>query len=123
MAGRPENSWPQLPASSWLRLMAPGMSRWSAAKSSAVRTSISVGAFAVPISRDSFSADIVVGEDMDAPSFRVRDAILGHVASWGDRKTPKAVLQPKSADAVNAVRLSCIGFAYTKKGPPNWGGP
>src|ERR1700730_12537062 len=73
--------------------MAPGISRWSAAKSSSVRTSIRAGIFAVPINRASLSGDIVVGDDMDAASPKKRDAILGHVASWGDRRTPIAVLQ------------------------------
>src|SRR5882757_7347177 len=40
------------------------MSRGSAAKSSSGRTSIRAGVFAVPISRASFSGDIVVKEDM-----------------------------------------------------------
>jgi hypothetical protein len=40
--------------------MAPGISRWSAAKSSSVRTSIRAGMFAVPINRASLSDDIVV---------------------------------------------------------------
>ena len=65
---RPENSSPQSAASSWMRLTAPGISRGSAAKSSSVRTSISAGIFAVPIRRASLSGDIVVGDDMDAPS-------------------------------------------------------
>src|SRR6266436_9550051 len=73
--------------------MAPGISRWSAAKSSSVRTSIRAGIFAVPINRTNLSGDIVVGDDMDAPSQKKRDAILGHVASWGDRRTPMAALQ------------------------------
>src|SRR6266404_8375167 len=73
--------------------MAPGISRWSAAKSSSVRTSIRAGIFAVPISRANLSGDIVVGDDMNAPSQKKRDAILGHVASWGDRRTPMTLLQ------------------------------
>ena len=51
---------PSRPASSWLRLTVPGISRGSAAKSSSVRTSIRTGMFAVPISRASLSGDIVV---------------------------------------------------------------
>jgi hypothetical protein len=39
---------------------APGISRWSAAKSSSVRTSIRAGMCAVPINRESLSGDIVV---------------------------------------------------------------
>src|SRR5258707_12651580 len=73
--------------------MAPGISRWSAAKSSSVRTSIRAGIFAVPISRANLSEDIDVKDDMNAPSQKKRDAILGHVASWGDRRTPMGVLQ------------------------------
>ena len=68
MAERPENSSPQSAAFSWLRLTAPGISRGSAAKSSSVRTSISAGIWAVPIRRASLSDDIVVGDDMVAPS-------------------------------------------------------
>jgi hypothetical protein len=44
------------------------MSLGSAAKSSSVRTSIKAGVFAVPISRASLSEDIVVKDDMNAPS-------------------------------------------------------
>src|SRR5258707_13175644 len=73
--------------------MAPGISRWSAAKSSSVRTSIRAGIFAVPISRANLSEDIDVKDDMNAPSQKKRDAILGHVASWGDRRTPMGALQ------------------------------
>ena len=56
----PENLPLQSPASWWLRLIAPGISRWSAAKSSSVRTSIRAGMLAVPINRESLSGDIVV---------------------------------------------------------------
>jgi hypothetical protein len=49
-----------------------------------MRTSISVGALAVPISRDNLSDEIEVYEDMLRP-FVNQDAILGHVASRGDR--------------------------------------
>src|SRR5258705_9352814 len=41
------------------------------------------------------------------PREKKRDAILGHVASWGDRKTPRPPLQPKSAAAVN-VLVGCV---------------
>jgi hypothetical protein len=60
----------------------------SAAKSSSVRTSIRAGAFAVPIRRASLSDDMVVNVDMMRPRITERDAILGHVASWGDRSIP-----------------------------------
>jgi hypothetical protein len=60
---RPVNSGAQ----SWTlrcdRRVAPGINRGSAAKSSSMRTSISVGAFAVPISRDSLSDEIEVYDD------------------------------------------------------------
>ena len=46
----PAQSW----TSRWERRLAPGISRGSAAKSSSMRTSISVGAFAVPMRRDKF---------------------------------------------------------------------
>src|SRR2546423_9751839 len=71
--------------------MAPGISRGSAAKSFSVRTSIRTGVFAVPIKRASLSGDISVNDDMMRP--RERDAILGLVASWGDRRAPIARLQ------------------------------
>src|ERR1700740_1923591 len=87
--------------------MAPGISRWSAAKSSSVRTSIRAGTFGVPISRASLSGDIVVGDDMDAPSPKKRDAILGHVASWGDRRTPKTALQRNRRGL--SMRLAGLG--------------
>jgi len=45
------------------------------------------GAWVVPISRDSLSEEIEVYEDMLRP-FEKQDAILGHVASRGDRKPP-----------------------------------
>src|SRR5712671_932136 len=101
MAGRPSNSPPQSAALVWLRLTAPGISRWSAAKSSSVRTSIRTGVFAVPIKRASLSDEIEVGDDMVAPSQEKRDAILGHVASWGDRKTPITPITAKPARPVN----------------------
>src|ERR1700730_12522044 len=45
-----------------------------------------------PISLGSFFNDIDVVGDMLRPREK-RDAILGHVASWGDRKTPMASIQ------------------------------
>src|SRR5882757_2963281 len=64
--------WPvNREAHSWIsacdRRVAPGIRRGSAPKSSSIRTSISVGALAVPMSRDSFSDEIDVYEDMRAP--------------------------------------------------------
>src|SRR5882757_1552507 len=57
--------WPvNREAHSWIsacdRRVAPGIRRGSAAKSSSMRTSISVGALAVPMSRDSFSEEMEV---------------------------------------------------------------
>ena len=60
------------------------MSRGSAAKSSSVRTSMSAGHFGVPMRRASFSEVMLLIEDMARPC-KERDAILQHVASWGDR--------------------------------------
>jgi ribosomal protein S18 acetylase RimI-like enzyme len=37
------------------------------------------------------------------PRERKRDAILGHVASWGDRRTPINCITAKPARAVNAL--------------------
>jgi hypothetical protein len=48
------------------------------------------GLFGVPINLASFSGVMVVKDDMDASSQKQRDAILGHVASWGDRWIPMA---------------------------------
>jgi hypothetical protein len=39
---------------------------------------------------------------MDAPSQNKRDAILWHVASWGDRKTPRDIITANPALPVNA---------------------
>src|SRR6266478_9556839 len=99
--------------------MAPGISRWSAAKSSSVRTSIRAGIFAVPINRTNLSGDIVVGDDMDAPSQKKRDAILGHVASWGDRRTPMTPLQRNERglsmhSSALRPRHDRIGLAFTQ---------
>ena len=41
------------------------------------------------------------------PREKKRDAILGHVASWGDRRTPMARITAKPARPVNAL----VGFA------------
>src|SRR5450755_3227720 len=46
----------------------------------------------VPISRAILPGDIDAKDDMRAPS-RKRDAILGHVASWADRRIPIELLQ------------------------------
>ena len=53
--------------SRWERRLAPGINRGSAAKSSSMRTSMSVGALAVPMSRESFSDEIEVYDDMLRP--------------------------------------------------------
>jgi hypothetical protein len=68
-----------------------------------VRTSISTGILAVPIRRESFSDDIVVGDDMGAPSQKIRDAILGRVASWGDRTIPMHRITAKTPSTVNVL--------------------
>ena len=62
----------------------PGISRGSAAKSSSSRTSMMAGQFGVPTRRASFSAEMVLIDDMMRPPFEW-DAMLRHVASWGDR--------------------------------------
>ena len=50
-----------------------------------------------------FQREIVVYDDMNASSLREQDAILGHVASWGDRKTPIDRQISEPARAVNAL--------------------
>jgi hypothetical protein len=55
-------------------------------QSSSVRTSFSTGQWGVPTRRTSLSQEMVVVEGMLRPF--VADAILGHVASWGDRISP-----------------------------------
>ena len=70
LPGLPANSPPHSAASVWLRLIAPGISRRSAAKSSSVRTSIRAGVLAVPIRRISLSDEMIVGAGMVAPSQR-----------------------------------------------------
>src|SRR5271168_1376917 len=74
------------------------MSRGSAAKSSSVRTSRSAGHFRVPMRRASFSEVMLLIEDMARPC-KERDAILQHVASWGDR-FPISLAQPKRTASV-----------------------
>src|SRR5262249_59338480 len=54
----------------------------------------SVGALAVPISRDSLSGEIEVYEEDMLRPFVNQDAILGHVASRGDRHPRGAELTP-----------------------------
>src|SRR5712691_5727547 len=61
------------------------MSRGFAVKSSSVRTSTRTGQCAVPIRRASLSTEMVLIDDMVRPHL-LRDAMLRHVASWGDRK-------------------------------------
>src|SRR5438270_13405569 len=94
--------------------MPPGISRWSAAQSSSVRTSINDGIFGVPISRESLSGDIVVGDDMNAPSQKKRDAILGHVASWGDRKTPMSGTIKRNRCGLSMRKQERFGAAFAK---------
>src|SRR5271168_3408452 len=81
------------------------MSRGSAAKSSSVRTSRSAGHFRVPMRRASFSEVMLLIEDMARPC-KERDAILQHVASWGDR-FPISLAQPKRTASVK-VRAGAI---------------
>ncbi len=63
----------------------PGISRGSAAKSSSVRTSMSAGHFGVPIE----AGELLDGDGVDRrhvrPPCEDQDAMLRHVASWGDR--------------------------------------
>jgi hypothetical protein len=40
------------------------------------------------------------------PRKKIRDAILGHVASWGDRIIPMCGITAKTPSAVNAVRAA-----------------
>src|SRR5450631_3156011 len=66
-----------------------------------MRTSTTVGAPAVPISRDNFSDEIEVYEDMLRPCEN-QDAILGHVASRGDRN-PRAPNKTPAGGGVNPL--------------------
>jgi hypothetical protein len=62
----------------------PGISRGLEPKSSFERTSISAGHRGVPTKRASLSPEIELMADTLRPCV-TRDAILQHVASWGDR--------------------------------------
>src|SRR5215470_7266357 len=84
MAERPVNSPAQSDACAWGRRMELGIRRGLALKSSSVRTSTRTGQCAVPIRRESLSTEIVLIDDMMRPHL-LRDAMLWHVASWGDR--------------------------------------
>ena len=42
------------------------------------------------------------------PRKEIRDAILGHVASWGDRRTPMSGITAKPAAAVNWPRAPAV---------------
>ena len=61
-----------------------------------------------PIGRAGLSGELDVMGDMMRPREK-RDAILGHVASWGDRKTPMALLQRSKA----ALSIEVVRFNYT----------
>src|SRR4051812_44542459 len=87
MVARPSNSFAHSELVLWLRRSDPGISRGSAPKSSSLRTSINAGHFGVPIRRASLSLVIRLNDDMMRP-FNKEDAILRHVASWGDRRSP-----------------------------------
>jgi hypothetical protein len=50
----------------------------------------------VPIKRDSFSMEMVLIDDMMHPYGCRADAMLGHVASWGDRY-PHAMMKGQLA--------------------------
>src|SRR4051795_12085918 len=75
----------QTEASLCERRIEPGIRRGSAAKSSSVRTSMSVGHLAVPIRRASLSGGMMLIDDMMRPWLERagRDSLA--VASWGDR--------------------------------------
>src|SRR5580693_8777721 len=50
-----------------------------------------------------------------------RDAMLGHVAWWGDRKSPMTILQPEVARPVNVPGLAIVcADANVRTGPPAW---
>src|SRR5712691_13144233 len=78
------------------------MSRGFAVKSSSVRTSTRTGQCAVPIRRASLSTEMVLIDGMVRPHL-LRDAMLRHVASWGDRK-------PHAAE-ISAAAPVCQGDA------------
>ena len=86
------------------RRKAPGIRRASAAKSSSVRTSTIVGALARPTRRTSFSTEMLFKLGMRRPDL-VLDAILQHVASWGDRYPHQAIKQTLQA-GVNSLSLT-----------------
>src|SRR5688572_31674347 len=60
------------------------------------RTSIMAGQLGVPISRESLSGLMLLVADMERP-FRRKDAILQHVASWGDRVPHRLLKVPATA--------------------------
>jgi hypothetical protein len=66
--------------------------------------SISAGVIAAPIRRDNSSGEIEVDEYMPRP-FLKQDAILGHVASRGDRY-PRTINKSPVARAVNGFRTA-----------------
>ena len=73
--------------------LAPGMKRGSAANSSFARTSMSAGPCGTPIRRASFSADMVLNDDMMMRPWRETGAILqlsphGEIASPSPNHNP-----------------------------------
>src|SRR5436190_20541820 len=84
MAERPENSPAQPDGSVCGRRIELGIRPGLALKSSSVRTSMSAGQCGVPTRRESFSMEMVLIDDMMRPPIEW-DAMLRHVASWGDR--------------------------------------
>jgi hypothetical protein len=52
------------------------------------------------------------------PREKKRDAILGHVASWGDRRAPMGCITAKPARAVNALAdfaaIVIVGRQYAR---------
>jgi hypothetical protein len=81
----PAKAGPQSAMAAASRRAAPGIRRGSAAKSASGRTSIRTGPLGEPSRRTSLSGEMVVKADMRRPRLKERDAILRHVASWGDR--------------------------------------
>jgi hypothetical protein len=97
------------------RRLAPGIRSARLAKSLSVRAATSVGTFDAPTRRDNLSDKIEMYEiDMLRP-FENRDAILGHVASRGDRN-PRAAIKSSAAVTVNAVESDERVCSSARKG-------
>jgi hypothetical protein len=96
-AERPWNSGAHWATVVWERRTAPGRGAGRAAKSSSVWTSTMTGPLGVPIRRASLSSGIVLRAGMRRPSVE-QDAILQHVASWGDRSPHGRVIGSRARD-------------------------